>query len=95
MTSLEHLVDHYTAYADGLPSKLKEGVAAPDAPPPDRPVLRPPALGPKPSSTSQLSESPPLPPRVPPAREGPGTVYPTNLRPLVAGKPYDNNETIR
>ena len=65
----------------------------PELPPADRPILpRPPALAPKPSATGSR-HSPPLPPRVPPARD-PGD-YPTNVKPLNPREPYENNETLR
>ena len=78
LPSLEHLVDHYTRFADGLPIQLKHPV----------PPLPPPRTMPKPSN-------PALPPRVPPGRNPPSTVYPSNLKPIDTRKRYENNETLR
>ena len=70
-----------------------QAVPPPELPPADRPILpRPPALAPKLSSAGSR-HSPPLPPRVPPARD-PGD-YPTNVKPLNPREPYENNETLR
>ena len=150
MVSLEHLVDHYMRFSDGLPIQIRNPVSTkiqlpPKIPSPSQALIAkqkcrnegkppnsnsssssnssiqmcssteklspvPPRDMPKPlvSTTSPTSgevcsrdnrddsPSPELPPRVPPSRDPRcNTNYPTNLKPIVRRKKYENNETLR
>ena len=141
MVSLEHLVDHYMRFPDGLPIEIRNPVSTklqlpPKTPSPSQALIAkqktrkdgtspisdsssssnsiitlssstekvsppPPRDMPKPnvtdtSPTVEELPSPELPPRVPPSRDPRcNTNYPTNLKPIVRRKKYENNETLR
>ena len=139
MVSLEHLVDHYMRFSDGLPIQIRNPVSTkvqlpPKVPSPSQVLIAkqktksdrmspnsnssssnsssntlcssiekvsppPPRDMPKPKVTNPVVDelpSPDLPPRVPPARDPRcSTNYPTNLKPIVRLKKYENNETLR
>ena len=141
MVSLEHLVDHYMRFPDGLPIQIRNPLSItaqlpPKNPSPSQALIAkqktkkdgtsptptsssssssslvtsnstekqsppPPRDMPKPkvSETGAIiddSPSPELPPRVPPSRDPrANTNYPTNLKPIVRLKKYENNETLR
>ena len=143
MVSLEHLVDHYMRFPDGLPIQIRNPLSTkvnltPKAPSPSQALIAkhknkkdpelpshnsnssssnssitlcseftekisppPPRDMPNPNLiTSPPAEedltSPDLPPRVPPSRDPRcNTNYPTNLKPNVRVKKYENNETLR
>ena len=150
MVSLEHLVDHYMRFSDGLPIQIRSPVSTklqlpPKVPSPSQALIakqktrndgklpssnsssssnssntlcssteklspHPPRDMPKPkvsninltpvevgtTDNDDDSPSPELPPRVPPSRDPRcNTNYPTNLKPIVRRKKYENNETLR
>ena len=141
MVSLEHLVDHYMRFSDGLPIQIRNPLSIkaqlpPKVPSPSQALIakqktKKEGTSPTPTSNSSsnnsivLSESiekvspppprdmpkpkiidanlavddtpsPDLPPRVPPSRDPrANTNYPTNLKPIVRRKKYENNETLR
>ena len=142
MVSLEHLVDHYMRFPDGLPIQIRNPLSTkvnltPKAPSPSQALIAkhknkkdpelpshnsssnssnssitlcsstekvsppPPRDMPKPNlitSPPPVEDipSPELPPRVPPSRDPRcNTNYPTNLKPIVRIKKYENNETLR
>ena len=77
MISLDHLVDHYMRFSDGLPCTLRNPVAPSDVAP-----RRP-----------QKPQKPQPAPR-PPKRDL-SAPRPSNLKPIDAKKPYENNDTLR
>ena len=141
MVSLEHLVDHYMRFSDGLPIQIRNPLSIkaqlpPKTPSPSQALIAkqktkkegtsptptssssssnslllsdsiekvsppPPRDMPKPKVSEVIpviddSPSPEIPPRVPPSRDPrANTNYPTNLKPIVRRKQYQNNETLR
>lgn len=97
MQSLEHLVDHYTRFSDGLPCPLVSPVSpisrlrpiSPNPPEPPRDHPKPKIL----AEYAFAAPMPQLPPRIK-TRERNGN-NPTNLKPIDKRKIYENNDTLR
>ena len=79
--SLNHLVDHYTRFSDGLPCRLTY---------PARKHIKPPRPVPHQMVTA---ETPNVPPRT--QIRGPNPNLPCNLKPVVKRDVYKNNHTLR
>ena len=79
MHSLEHLVDHYAQFADGLPCRLLYPVSpqAPILPLPPSMLIYAPTTAPRLHSRNRICS------------------YPSNLKPVLQGETYENNEVLR